>query len=184
VDTERDKDREMLTRAATLRAPLARAGKLAASNGMGYLVFGALTVLLSLSTDVADLVAIGVGVTLVFVGSAARRLGPRLANGDAAAARALARNELVLFGAISIYCLLMVTVVRATSPEIDQTLKSAGLEYDMSGLARAFYAIVFVVTLLYQGGLARHFRRLVPRAEEYVAEIPEWARETVATLPS
>ncbi|HEX5011872.1 MAG TPA: hypothetical protein VFY71_15875 [Planctomycetota bacterium] len=184
MDTERDKDREMLTRAATLRAPLARAGRLAASNGMGYLVFGALTVLLSLSTDAADLVAIAVGVTLLYVGSAARRLGPRLADGDAAAARALARNELVLLAAISIYCLLMATVVRATSAELDDTLKSVGYNFDMAGLARATYAVMFVVTLLYQGGLARHFRRQVPRAEEYVAEIPEWARETVATLPS
>ncbi len=157
VDTEREKDREMLTRAATLRAPLAKAARLAASNGMGYLVFGALTVLLSLSTDVADLAAIGVGVTLLYVGSSTRRLAPRLSDGDAAAARALARNELVLFGAISIY--------------------------DMAGLARAFYAVVFVITLLYQGGLARHFRRLVPTAEAYVAEVPEWAREAVASLP-
>jgi hypothetical protein len=150
---------------------------------MGYLVFGALTVLLSLSTDVADLAAIGVGVTLLYVGSGARRLGPRLAHGDADAARGLARNELVLLAAISIYCLLMVTVVRATSSEIDETLKSAGYNYDTAGLARAFYAVVFVITLLYQGGLARHFRRLVPVAEAYVAEVPEWAREAVASLP-
>ena len=48
----------------------------------------------------------------------------------------------------------------------------------------AVNAIVFVITLLYQGGLARHFRRQVPLAEAYVAEIPEWAREAVSSLPA
>jgi hypothetical protein len=183
-DTEREKDREMLTRAATLRAPLAKAGRLAASNGMGYLVFGALTVLLSLSTAAADLAAIGVGVTLLYVGSGARRLGPRLADGDADAARGLARNELILLAAIAVYCLLMVTVVPPTSSELDDALKQTGYNIDRAGLARGFYAIVFVIALLYQGGLARHFRKQVEPAEAYVSEVPEWAREAVASLPA
>jgi len=184
LESNREQDREMLTRAATQRAPLARAAKLATSNGMGYAVFGVLTVLLSLSTALADLAALGVGLTLVFVGISARRLGPRLRDGDADAARALARNELILLAAIAVYCLLMVTVAPATSSELDDALKQTGYNIDTNGLARGFYAIVFVITLLYQGGLARHFRRQVPLAEEYVAQIPEWAREAVSSLPA
>jgi len=183
-DTEREKDREMLTRAATLRAPLAKAGKLAASNGSGYLVGAVFTVLLSMSTALPDLIALGVAAVLVYVGVQARRLGPRLRNGDAEAARALARNELLLLAAISLYCLLMVTVVKPVSSELDDALRASGSHIDTAGMAKAVYAIVFVVTLLYQGGLARHFRKHVPLAEEYVLEVPEWAREAVASLPS
>jgi hypothetical protein len=149
LETEREKDREMLAHAAMLRAPLARAAKLAVSNGTGYVVFGVGTALFSLSTAVADLIALGVAAALIYVGASARRLGPRLARGEADAARALARNELVLLGAIAIYCLLMVTVVRPTSAELDDLLRSANMTLDTSGLARAVYAVVFAVALLY-----------------------------------
>src|SRR5262245_49128289 len=92
VESSREQDREMLAHAATLRAPLARAARLAATNGTGYVVFGTATMLLSLSTALSDLVALAVGATLVFVGVTARRLAPRLCEGDAGAARGLARN--------------------------------------------------------------------------------------------
>ena len=182
-DSEREKDREMLALAATLRAPLAKAGKLAASNGTGYVAAAVLTALCSLSTALPDLVALGVAAVLVFVGVQALRLGPRLRNGDADAGRALARNELLLFAAISIYCLLMVTVVKPTSDELDDALRAAGSKLDTAGLAKAVYAIVFAVTLLYQGGLARHFRKRAADAEAYVFEVPQWARDAVAGLP-
>jgi hypothetical protein len=183
VESEREQDREMLARAATLRAPLAKAARLASSNGTGYVVAAVLTVLFSMSTATSDLIALGVGATLIYVGVQARRLGPRLRNGDADAARALARNELVLLAAISVYCLLMVTVVRPTSSEFDDVLRASGTQLDTSGITRMVYAIVFVVALVYQGGLARHFRKHVALAEAYVFEVPEWAREAVAGLP-
>jgi hypothetical protein len=184
LESDREQDREMLAQAANRRAPLARAARLAASNGMGYLVFGVLTMLLSISTALADLVAMGVGLTLVWVGVNARRLAPRLKDGDADAARGLARNELVLLAAIAIYCLLMVTLVKPVSSEIDTLLSSAGYAIDSGGLSRAFYAVIFAVAVIYQGGLARHFRRQAALAEVYVAEVPEWARQAVASLPS
>lgn len=182
VASDREQDREMLTRAATLRAPLARSARLAAVNGMGYLVFGALTVLLSLSTEASDLAAMGVGATLLFVGLTARRLAPRLRDGDADAARGLARNELILLSAIAIYCGLMLTVIHSTSDQIDDMLKGSGYGVDSTGLNRAFYTVVLAIALLYQGALSLRFRRLAAVAEEYTAQVPEWARLAVAGL--
>jgi hypothetical protein len=183
MESDREQDRAMLARAATLRAPLARAARLAATNGTGYAVFGAVTALLSLSTELSDLAALGVGATLLFVGLTARRLAPRLRAGDAEAARGLARNELVLLAAIAVYCVLMATVVRPTSDEIDDLLKSSGYGIDVARMSRAFYALILTITVLYQGGLSRHFRRMVALAEAYVAKVPEWARQAVAALP-
>ena len=182
-ESEREKDREMLAHAAALRAPLARAGRMAASNGTGYLVAAVLTVMFSLSTEVSDLVALGVAAVVIYVGIQARRLGPRLGNGDADSGRSLARNELLLLAAIAVYCLLRVTVVPPASSELDEVLRASGSQLDVSGLARAVYATIFVVSLLYQGGLARHFRKQAERAEEYTFEVPQWARDAVATLP-
>jgi len=187
VASDREQDREMLARAATLRAPLARAARLAATNGMGYLVFGVLTALLSLSTSVSDLVALAVGAALIFVGLSSRTLSRRLRDGDAAAARTLARNELVLLVAIVAYCVLMLTVISPVSPEFDRELRNAGLPIDTEGLrslGQLTYSIFLVVTLLYQGGLARYYRKRAVLAEAYVAEIPEWARAAVASLPT
>jgi hypothetical protein len=184
VESSRYEDRETLTQAARLRAPLAQAARLAETNGLGYVVFGAATVLLSLSTRLSDLVALGVGAALIFVGITARRLAPRLRAGDASAAHDLARNELVLLAAIAIYCVLMLTVVRSTSSEIDDMLSGSGYAIDVTGMSRAFYGLVLAITTLYQGGLSLHFRRKAPLAEAYVANVPEWARQAVAVLPS
>jgi hypothetical protein len=184
VSSDREQDREMLARAATLRAPLARAARLAASNGTGYVVFGALTALFSLSTELSDLVALAVGATLVFVGITARRLAPRMRDGDADAARGLARNELVLLAAIAVYCLLMLTVVSPVSDEIDDMLSSGGFAVDITSMSRTFYALILTIAVLYQGGLSRYFFSKAALAEAYVAKVPEWARHAVAALPS
>jgi hypothetical protein len=179
----RDEDRELLVRATALRAPLVRVARRARSNSMGYLVFGVLTVLFSLSTQAADLAALGVAAVLLFAGLHGRRLAVRLRDGDADAARLLARNELILLAAISIYGVLMLTVINPMSDEIDQMLGGSGMPLDSEGLRRTIYLSVIGITVLYQGGLAWQYRRSVPAAELYVAEVPDWARQAVSSIP-
>jgi hypothetical protein len=183
----RQQDQEMLQRAAQLRAPLMRIARSAGSNCMGYLVFGVLTVLVTVAfsspMDASDFAALGVAAVLLFAGLRGRQLAARLRNGDAEAARLLARNELLLLGAIGIYCALMLTVINPMTDEVDSLLGSTGTHIDSEGLRRTVYVSVFAVTLLYQGGMALRFRRAVPAAELYLAEVPDWAREAVASLP-
>src|SRR5262249_61671741 len=102
----------------------------------------------------------------------------------AESARRLGRNELLLLGAIAIYCLLMLTVINPMSDEVDTMLKGSGMTLDSKGLRLATYASVLAVTLLYQGGLALRFRRVAAAADRYLAEVPDWARETLAELPA
>ena len=186
VESDRAQDRDMLARAVELRSPLARTARFAALNSMVYLVFGALSVMLSLSTDAADLAALGVGATLLYVGLSSRRSARLLRDGDAASAHRLARNELILMIAIAVYCGLMLTVIKPTSDEFDKALRSAGLpinEQEMQTWTRELYGSVLIVTLLYQGYMARHYRRRAEMAETYLAEVPEWARKAVSALP-
>lgn len=180
---QREQDREELMRAAQMRAPLLRVAALARSNCTWYAIFGVLTAALSLSTAAADLASLGVAAVLLFVGLRGRALAARLRDGDAEAARRLSRDELILLGAIAVYCVLMLTVIDPLSDEIDQMLASSGMRLDTESLRRTIYSTVLAVTVLYQGGLAWRYQRAVPDAERYVAEVPEWAREAVSALP-
>jgi len=171
-----------LARAAVLGAPLRRAAKLARANGLGYAVFGALTILLSLPLDVAGLL---LGGCLLAVGISQQRTAPGLVAGDIAAPGLLARNELLLFGAITGYALAQMTFLRASSAtDLEMLGDSAGV--DVAGLvdaiAGAVYGGVILTSLLYQGGMALYFRRRTPIVETYAREVPEWARATLAKL--
>jgi hypothetical protein len=171
-----------LSRAAELGAPLRRAAKLARSNGLGYAVFGALTILLSLPLDIAGLL---LGGCLLAVGIAQQRTASRLVAGDPTAPGVLARNELLLLAAITVYAVAQMTILRAgTSADLEMLGDSAGV--DVAGLvdavAGAVYGGVIVISLVYQGGMALYFRRRLPIVERYANEVPEWARATLAKL--
>jgi hypothetical protein len=171
-----------LARAAELGQPLRRAAKLARANGLGYAIFGVLTILASLPSDLAGLL---LGACLLAVGIAQQRAAPRLVGGDESAPGALARNELVLLAAISAYAIAQLTFLRAHgSAELEMLGDSAGV--DVAGLvdaiASAVYGSVIVISLLYQGGMALYFRRRVALVERYAREVPAWAREALAKL--
>jgi hypothetical protein len=171
-----------LSRAAELGAPLRRAAKYARSNGLGYAVFGVLTMLLSLPLDLPGLL---LGACLLAVGVAQQRTAPRLVAGDPASPQLLARNELLLLAAITAYAVAQMTFLRAgMSSELETLGDSAGV--DVAGLvdtiAGAVYGGVILISVLYQGGMALYFRRRGPIVERYVREVPGWARETLAKL--
>jgi hypothetical protein len=171
-----------LARAAELGAPLRRAAKLARANGLGYAVFGALTILFSLPLDVAGLL---LGGCLLAVGISQQRTAPRLVGGDTAAPGLLARNELLLLAAITGYALAQMTILRGTSAtDLEMLGDSTGV--DVAGLvdaiAGAVYGSVILISVLYQGGMALYFRRRAPIVEAYARETPEWARATLAKL--
>ena len=159
-----------------------RAAKLARSNGLGYAVFGALTILSSLPLDLPGLL---LGACLLAVGVAQQRIAPRLVAGDRTVPDLLARNELLLLAAITAYAVAQMTFLRAsTSGELEMLGDSAGIDVAglVDALAGAVYGGVIVISLLYQGGMAMYFRRRGPVVERYVREVPGWARETLAKL--
>lgn len=188
--SDRPEDRAALQRAAELQAPLRRAAAVARSNGTGYAVFGVLTLLTSLlfsplPPPLADVPALVVGAVLLGVGLSARGLARRLRQGEAAAARTLARNEALLLLAIAAYCVLSMTVLNPADA-LDEQLAAAGLGKDYGGLAdslsRLVYGTMLCVTLAYQGGLALYFHRRVAAAQAYRDEVPDWARQAVEAL--
>jgi hypothetical protein len=178
-------DQEALRSAAVLHRGLARAASVARTNGLGYAVFGALTLLLALpGLDVADSI---LGAVLLAVGIAQRRTAPRIRRADPTAPLALARNELVLMAAIAVYCGLMLTLLRPSAAQWRTELDAAGgAELGLGELAdsltTATYAALLAVTLLYQGGLALYFLRRRPLLERYLAGTPAWARAALEAM--
>jgi len=178
-------DQEVLRRTAELHRRLNRAAAVARNNALGYVLFGVLSVLFALfGPDVAGL---AIGAVLSAVGVGQLRAAARLQRADPGAPRVLARNELVLMGGILVYCLLQLTLLRASGDELKKQVGGDdGLGVDVGELFDFFNTAVYctfaVVTLLYQGGLALFFSRRGPMVERYLAEAPAWARTTVESL--
>jgi len=183
MDATSDSQQRELARAAELGAPLRRAAKIARANGTGYAVFGALTILLSLTGSLPGLL---LGGCLFAVGIAQRRTAPRLVAAAKESPGVLARNELLLLAAIVAYAVGQMTVFGAdTSAELEMMLgEAAGIDAAdlVDAMARVLYGTVIAVSLLYQGGMALYFLRRAPLVERHAREVPEWARETLAKL--
>jgi hypothetical protein len=178
-------ERELLQAAVALHAPLARAARLGRANGLGYAVFGLLTLLFSFFGP--DPVGLALGAVLLTVGVLEQRGAARLLAADPAAPRLLARNELVLMCAIVAYAGLRLTLLRDDSAELERQLgDTSALGIDVGSLMESINTLVFAtvaaVALLYQGGMARYFLRRRAMLDEYVATCPEWAREVVQGL--
>ena len=149
------------------------------------LVFGGLSLLVT----VVSFNVLGglLGLLLVGVGWWERREAPRMAAGELDAPGNLARAELVLLGGIVTYALVQLIRSQVGESELAAELGSVGdLGIDVAGLARSIsmvvYATVILVTLLYQGGMARYFAGKRGDAERYRREAPEWARDMARSL--
>ena len=178
-------DRAWLPRTAELHRPLVRAAKLGMGNGMGYAVFGGLSLVFAcLGLDIIGLI---LGAVLFGVGFYERAQSKRLLQADTAAPLRLACGELVLLGAIVLYGVLGLTVLPATSEVLKQQLGGTeGLGLDVLKLANSintlWYTTAIATSLLYQGGMARYFLKRRSDMTRYLEEVPAWAREVVESM--
>ncbi len=177
-------DRDLLARAAELQRPLARAAKIAHTNGSGYVVFGGLTLFVALFGP--DYVALLLGVAVTGVGIVERRAGARLRDGDPAAPARLAVNELCLLGAIGVYAVLKLTLMRPDNEDIYKQVGDALPGIDVKSatesIVTAFYGLMIAIAVGYQGGLAIYFSRRKEAVARFNSEVPQWARKVLKTL--
>ena len=181
-ETMSTEEHRQLQRAAELLRPIARGAVLARRNGLGLLIFGVLSLLLSLTS--IDPVGLGIGAIVAATGLVEVRTSRRLAGADPAAPKILARSELVLMAGILVYCALKLTVLSDSSGELAARLgdtRSLGIDVEAltSKLNTLVYATFIAVTLIYQGGMARYFLRRRSMIDAYLQECPEWARQVV-----
>ena len=163
--------------------PIKRAARWGTANGLGYMAFGALSILLSISSN-PDWIGLLIGAVLIGAGVVERSQATRLGQGDPVAPARMAQAEVALMGAILLGCL-----IRLLFPPSSSELRTAG---ELSGLGleigdlidsvtKLVYAVVMIVSILYQGGMARYFLRRRRDVAIYLAS-PEWARSVAQSL--
>lgn len=177
-------DRALLLRAAELQQPLARAARIGRGNGLGYVVFGVLSLLVAVVGF--DLVGLIVGGVVLGVGLWERKQAARLLAADTDAPGRLARGELTLLAAIAIYAvagLVLPPDVRELQRQLGNT-RDLGIDLQRltALVSTAWYGSVLLVSLLYQGGLARYFLGRRAAVARYLEEVPAWARTFVASM--
>jgi hypothetical protein len=179
-------DRDLLLAAAELRRPIAKAARVAAGNGLGYAIFGGLSIVFALPGF--DVIGLLLGGVLLGVGLHERAQATRLLGGDPAAPLQLARGELLLLGALVLYAVLGLTVLPTGVTDLQRQIgntKQLGIDIvRLEKLARTtWFGCMLGVSLLYQGGMARYFLRRRGDVARYLAEAPAWARTFVASMP-
>jgi hypothetical protein len=153
-------------------------------NGMGYAVFGGLSLVFALWDW--DMIGLILGAVLLGVGLYERAQSKRLLQADTAAPTRLARGELVLLGTIALYGALGLTVLPGPSDLLQQLGGTQGLGLDVQKIVNSittiWYTTVIVVSLLYQGGMSLYFRNRRSDVTRYLEEVPVWAREVVESM--
>ena len=97
--------------------PLKRAARLGRANGLGYVVFGGLSLLLSISSN-PDWIGLLIGAVLIGAGLVERSQAKRLGQGDPVAPTRMAQAELALLGAILFGGVIKVVFPSAASGEL------------------------------------------------------------------
>jgi len=178
-------DRLELVETAKRLEPLKRAARWGRANGSGYVAFGALSLLLSISST-PDWIGLLIGAVLVAVGLVERSQAARLGQGDPDAPMRMAQAELALLGAIVIGGVIKLFFSSSASAELRTAAGDLpGLGLDVADLidsvTRLVYSVVIVVSILYQGGMARYFLKRRNDLAIYLAS-PEWARSLAQTM--
>ena len=117
---------------------------------------------------------------------------------DPAAARALAGNQLALFGLIALYCVVQMVgfspaqaKAAAISPEVRSQLngmpsmaKAIDSQIDRWAplLTYGFYGLVIVVSLIFQGGMALYYFTRTRHLAAFNSRTPPWVRRVVIEI--
>jgi hypothetical protein len=178
-------DRLELVETAKRLEPLKRAARRGRANGLGYVVFGGLSLLLSISSD-PDWIGLLIGGGLIGAGLVERSQAAHLGQGDPMAPMRMAQAELALLGAILIGSVIKLVFSSSASGELrTATGELSGLGLDVADLIDSVttlvYAVVMAVSILYQGGMARYFLKRRNDVAIYLAS-PDWARSLAQSL--
>ena len=178
-------DRLELVETANRLEPLKRAARRGRANGLGYVAFGGLSLLLSISSN-PDWIGLLIGAVLIGAGLVERSQADRLGQGDLLAPTRMAQAELALLGAILFGGVIKLVFSSSASGELRTvTGELPGLGLDVADLIDSVttlvYAVVMAVSILYQGGMARYFLKRRNDVAIYLAS-PEWARSLAQSM--
>src|SRR5689334_21887059 len=145
-------DRLELVETAKRLEPLKRAARRGRANGLVYVVFGGLSLLLSISSN-PDWISLLIGTVLIGSGLVERSQAARLGHGDPLAPARMAQAELALLGAMLLGGGIKLVFSASASGELrTSTGELSGLGLDVADLidsvTRLVYAVVMAVSIL------------------------------------
>jgi hypothetical protein len=151
---------------------LQRILRIAKTNGLSVVIIAALGTLISLG----DWLGMAVGVAIIIGGRMELAGRKQLVGNDATGVRQLVRSQWVVLIAIEAYC--VIKILFDHDHGVSQELRSAMIEMGIDmvqlepSLRLAFYATyiaVALITLVYQGGMARYYGRRAGVVQEAIA---------------
>lgn len=185
-----------LQRAKAAYRPVRRAAAVARSSAITTLVIALGTAAYGLfSSDLSGLIAAG----LLGAIGAVEFLGHlRLLRADGSAPRLLMRNQLAFLALIALYCIARMITFSADAlknetlppdiraqlapmPEIARTIDQNVDRYGPLAY-RGFYALVLLLSIAFQGGLAWYYARRTSHIRTYNAAAPPWVRQLLWKL--
>ncbi|MBS0664526.1 MAG: hypothetical protein JSR48_14765 [Verrucomicrobia bacterium] len=158
---------------------LGRVARMARANGLSVLIIASLGALASVAFG--DLEGAAVGLVVAFGGWMELSGRQQLRRGETDGMTRLIRAQYVVMGAILVYCITRLasfdpdTALSNVTPDMRQELANEGV--DVAAILRlvrigfyTLYSVVAVVTLAYQGGMARYYgKRREPVAQALAA---------------
>lgn len=146
----------------TPETQLLRVLRIAKVNGLSVLIIAGLGTLLS----IGDWFGMAIGIAVAYGGWLELSGRKQLLHGDVAGVRRLVQSQLVVLAAIEIYCLMKLGF--DSTHGVSQELRGAMIEMgvDMAALEPSLrlafygtYGAVALLTVIYQGGMARYYSR-------------------------
>jgi len=149
----------------TPEAQLQRVLRIAKTNGLSVVIIAGLGTVLSLG----DWFGMAVGAAIIWGGWMELKGRKQLLAGDSAGVRVLVRSQVIVLVAIEVYCLVKLGFDRThgVSPElrtamIDLGIDMAELEPSLRLAFYGTYSLVALLTVVYQGGMARYYGKKGP----------------------
>lgn len=203
VSPLKDQDHLWFVQAAQLYRPLQRCARTARGNGALMIAGGLLTGLAGLV--VFHVVTMVVGLILITLGSMERSTARDVAAARPGSTGRLAFNQLVLFALVALYCGAqmksfhtayaktgfrtdeLVERIERLPGELGQVgaqLEALGpsLQATVPNLVYAFWALVAVSSLFFQGTLALYYLTRKRRIRLFYQELPPWVVDIVKTI--
>lgn len=173
-----DEDHQALAEAGKLVRQLNGVQSMAGFNIVSYMICLMLSVLIALFSP-GSWIAVGLLVVLIVIETQGKNLFARL---DPKGGKLLIWNQLLILTIITLYCAYQILNVYQNPNQFDESIRQypelkgylQGASEMMLPMTIGFYGAVFLLSLLFQGMVARYYHKRMKMLKTYLTDTPKW----------
>lgn len=173
-----DKDHEALAEAGKLVRQLNGVQSMAGFNIVSYMICLMLSVLIALFSP-GSWIVVGLLAVLIIIETQGKNMFARL---DPKGGKLLIWNQLLILTIITLYCAYQILNVYQNPNQFDESIRQypelkgylQGASEMMLPITIGFYGAVFLLSLLFQGMVARYYHKRMKMLSTYLADTPKW----------